>query len=384
MADCLVMNYLLGSMDGYGHKVEEGKTPVQPPATDGGGNDRARQPARPTDQGSSPPVPHHLASTHLQESDPATDTPVTTAPTTVPAAAAAAPAPAGRQAPPARPVPARPKAKRLGTIRAAAVIPPGLTAGASDLDKVWAEYKRTGAHDLRDELIVQYAPLAKYVAGRVATGLPRTVEYADLVSYGIFGLIDAIEKFDTSRNVKFETYAITRIRGAMIDELRSIDWVPRSVRSKARAVEEAYANLESRLARSPSDAEVAAEMGLAESDLQDVLATISLAGVATLDEVIPGSGDGGDLRTLGDMLADRTDGPGAAYEDEETRRTLVSAIGRLPERDKLVLALYYYEGLTLAEIGRVIGVTESRVCQIHTKLVLQLRGRMMLSERVLP
>jgi RNA polymerase sigma factor for flagellar operon FliA len=249
---------------------------------------------------------------------------------------------------------------------------------------VWAEYKRTGDQHLRDELIVQYAPLAKYVAGRVATGLPRTVEYADLVSYGIFGLIDAIEKFDTDRNVKFETYAITRIRGAMIDELRSIDWVPRSVRSKARAVEEAYATLEIRLARTPSDAEVAAEMGIAESDLQDALATISLAGVATLDEVIPGSGDGGDLRTLGDMLADRTEGPGVAYEDEETRRTLVTAIGRLPERDKLVLALYYYEGLTLAEIGRVIGVTESRVCQIHTKLVLQLRGRMLLAERVLP
>jgi RNA polymerase sigma factor for flagellar operon FliA len=313
--------------------------------------------------------------------------PVTAAPLTA-ARAPGTPVPVGPSVAPARPVSTRSVPNRPGPVLPVAVTPPGGSPGradgVSDLDEVWAEYKRTGAQDLRDELIVQYAPLAKYVAGRVATGLPRTVEYADLVSYGIFGLIDAIEKFDTSRNVKFETYAITRIRGAIIDELRSIDWVPRSVRSKARAVEEAYANLESRLARSPTDAEVAAEMGMAEADLQEALATISLAGVATLDEVIPGSGDGGDLRTLGDMLADRTDGPGAAYEDEETRRTLVAAISRLPERDKLVLALYYYEGLTLAEIGRVIGVTESRVCQIHTKLVLQLRGRMILSERVLP
>jgi RNA polymerase sigma factor for flagellar operon FliA len=254
--------------------------------------------------------------------------------------------------------------------------------GDSNLARVWSEYKRTAAQDLRDELIVQYSPLAKYVAGRVAVGLPRSIEYADLVSYGMFGLIDAIEKFDADRGVKFETYAIPRIRGAVIDELRSIDWVPRSVRAKARAVEEAYAALESRLGRSPADAEVAIEMGISENELQDILSTISLTGVAALDDVISGSVDGGgDAPTLGDVLADKGDDPGTLYEDRETKRALVAAIGSLEERDKLVLALYYYEGLTLAEIGKVIGVTESRVCQIHTKLVLRLRGRMILAGR---
>jgi RNA polymerase sigma factor FliA len=254
--------------------------------------------------------------------------------------------------------------------------------GDTSLGRVWADYKRTGAQDLRDELIVQYSPVVTYVAGRVAVGLPRSIEYADLVSYGIFGLIDAIEKFDADRGVKFETYAIPRIRGAVIDELRSIDWVPRSVRSKARAVEEAYATLESRLGRSPADAEVAAEMDITEAELQEILATISLAGVAALDDVIAGSVDGtGDAPTLGDVLADRGDDPGTVYEDQETKQALVEAITGLEERDKLVLALYYFEGLTLAEIGKVIGVTESRVCQLHTKLVLRLRGRMLLAGR---
>ncbi len=249
-----------------------------------------------------------------------------------------------------------------------------------DRDGLWATYKQTGAQQLRDQLIVEYSPLAKYVAARIAVGLPRTIEQADLVSYGMFGLIDAIEKFDTTRNVKFETYAIRRIRGAVIDELRSMDWVPRSVRTKARAVEEAYASLEGKLLRTPTDAEVAAEMEMSEPDLHDVFAKISVVGVATLEEVI-GGGDRSEAATLGDMLADRGDGPVAAYEIEEMRRVLSDAIKKLGEREKLVVALYYYEGLTLAQIGQIIGVTESRVCQIHTKVVLQLRGRMLLAER---
>jgi RNA polymerase sigma factor FliA len=249
----------------------------------------------------------------------------------------------------------------------------------SELEELWATYSRTRDQRLRDLLIVEYSPLTKYVAGRVAIGLPRTIEQADLVSYGMFGLIDAIEKFDISRNVKFETYAITRIRGAVIDELRSIDWVPRSVRTKARAVEEAYAALEGRLLRTPTDAEVAAEMQITESELQDVVATISSVGVAALDEVI--GGDRSDTTTLGEMLADRGDGPPAAYETAETRQFLADAIKRLGDREKLVVALYYYEGLTLAQIGKIIGVTESRISQIRTKAVLQLKGWVRLAER---
>ncbi len=248
--------------------------------------------------------------------------------------------------------------------------------------RLWADYKSGGERTLRDQLIVRYAPLVKYVAGRVAVGLPHTIEQSDLVSYGMFGLIDAIDKFDTERQIKFETYAITRIKGAIIDELRSIDWVPRSVRAKARSVERAYAKLEGTLLRSPTDEEVAAELGISDGELQQIFTQISFVGIVALDEVVSGgSSDRNETTTLGDTLADKATGPVLAYEVEEMKQILAGAINRLGDREKVVLSLYYYEGLTLADIGRVLGVTESRVCQIHTKAVLQLRGRMMLAER---
>ena len=249
-----------------------------------------------------------------------------------------------------------------------------------DLERLWAEYKDAGARELRDQLIVHYSPLVKYVAGRVATGLPQNVDQADLVSYGIFGLIDAIEKFDLERGFKFETYAIARIKGNILDELRSIDWVPRSVRAKARAMEKAYSKLEGELHRTPSDSELADELDLTEVQLQTTLGQISFTGLVALDEMLSG-GDRGDATTLGDTLADGGVGPVAAYEVEEMRHILADAINRLPDREKTVLTLYYYEGLTLAEIGSILGVTESRICQIHTKAVIQLRARIAASER---
>jgi RNA polymerase sigma factor for flagellar operon FliA len=251
-----------------------------------------------------------------------------------------------------------------------------------EIDRLWADYKRTGDRRLRDELIVRYSPLVKFVAGRVSAGLPHSIEQADLVSYGMFGLIDAIEKFDAERKIKFETYAITRVKGAIIDELRSIDWVPRSVRTKARAVEGAYASLEASLGRAPSDAEVAAELQISESDLQQIFGQISYIGLVGLDEVISSSAaERGESITLGETLADRGDGPMAAFEVEEMKQILAGAINHLGDREKIVLSLYYYEGLTLAQIGAVLGVTESRVCQIHTKAVMQLRGRLMMADR---
>ncbi len=251
-----------------------------------------------------------------------------------------------------------------------------------EVDQLWSEYKRSGNRKARDQLIVRYSPLVKFVAGRVSAGLPQSIEQADLVSYGMFGLIDAIEKFDTDRNIKFETYAITRIKGAIIDELRSIDWVPRSVRAKARAVEQAYASLESSLGRAPTDAEVAAALQISEADLQQIFGQISYIGIVALDEVISGGGgERGDSVTLGDSLADRGEGPMAAFEVEEMKQILAGAINRLGDREKIVLSLYYYENLTLAQIGQVLGVTESRVCQIHTKAVMQLRGRLIMAER---
>src|SRR4029077_7773716 len=249
------------------------------------------------------------------------------------------------------------------------------------IEDLWSAYKTHATRDVRDQLIVHYSPLVKYVAGRVAVGLPQNVEQSDLVSYGIFGLIDAIEKFDPARGYKFESYAIARIKGAILDELRSIDWVPRSVRAKARAVEKAYAKLEAALLRSPTDAEVATEMGLGEQELHNVFNQISFVGLIALDEMLSVSGEPGSSTTLGDTIADKRDGPMAAFEVEEMKQILAGAINRLGDREKIVLTLYYYEGLTLAEIGEVLGVTESRVCQIHTKAVLQLRSRMSEPER---
>ncbi|HEX9682143.1 MAG TPA: RNA polymerase sigma factor WhiG [Acidimicrobiales bacterium] len=251
----------------------------------------------------------------------------------------------------------------------------------TDIQILWEDYKSSDARELRDRLIVHYSPLVKYVAGRVAVGLPQNVEQADLVSYGIFGLIDAIDKFDLERGLKFETYAISRIKGAIIDELRSIDWVPRSVRAKAREIERAYAKLESELHRTPSDEELATELGIDDEKFQAMLNKISFVGLVALDETLSAGSDRGESMTLGDTIADKHDGPMAAYEVEEMKELLAAAINRMPEREKIVLTLYYYEGLTLAEIGEVLGVTESRVCQIHTKAVLQLRSRMTAAER---
>ncbi|MDQ3963241.1 MAG: RNA polymerase sigma factor WhiG [Actinomycetota bacterium] len=240
----------------------------------------------------------------------------------------------------------------------------------------WSDYKTTGSPSARDSLILHYSPLVKYVAGRVAVGLPANVEQADLISYGIFGLIDAIDKFDQSRKIKFETYAISRIRGAIIDELRAIDWVPRSVRSKAREVEKAYASLENKLKRPPSDVEIAEEMGVTTDELTAIYTQLSTVSLVALDELMSGDGERGDKLSLVETLEDtRTASPMEAFESEEMKTILAEAINRLPEREKVVVTLYYFEGLTLAQIGEVLGVTESRICQMHTKAVLALKGK---------
>jgi RNA polymerase sigma factor for flagellar operon FliA len=246
---------------------------------------------------------------------------------------------------------------------------------SATIAELWEEYKQGSGRDARERLILHYSPLVKFVAGRVAAGLPQNIEQSDLVSYGIFGLIDAIDKFDPGRGYKFETYAISRIKGAIIDELRSIDWVPRSVRAKARAIERAYSKLENELRRSPDDKEVAAELSMTEEELASVLGQISFVGVVALDELLS-AGERGAGATVGDTIAGSGHDPVEAFESEEMRQVLADAINRMPDRERLVLTLYYYEGLTLAEIGSVLGVTESRVCQIHTKAIFQLRSRL--------
>ncbi len=251
----------------------------------------------------------------------------------------------------------------------------------AQLQQLWATYKEHADPKIRDSLIVHYSPLVKYVASRVAVGLPQNVEQADLVSYGMFGLIDAIDKFEPGRGFKFETYAISRIKGAILDELRSIDWVPRSVRAKVRSIEKAFAKLEARHHRSPTDEELAEELGWTELQFQQTLSQISTVGLAALDEILVVGGDRGETLTLGDTIADSSHGPMGAFEVAELRQLLAQAINGMPEREKIVLTLYYYENLTLQEIGKVLGVTESRVCQIHTKAVLQLRHRLAGLER---
>jgi RNA polymerase sigma factor FliA len=244
---------------------------------------------------------------------------------------------------------------------------------AAELAGLWDEFKGSGSAQARERLILHYAPLVKYVASRVATGLPASVEQADLVSYGMFGLIDALQKFEPARGNKFETYAIPRIKGAIIDELRAMDWVPRSVRFKAREIEKAYADLESTLKRAPSEREVAERLGVSLAELHDVINQISFVSVLALDELLAVGTDRGEYVSLMDTLADRGTDPTTGLEGQETRGLLAAAINSLSEREKIVVTLYYFEGLTLAEIGDILGVTESRVCQIHTKAVGQLR-----------
>jgi len=251
---------------------------------------------------------------------------------------------------------------------------PVATKTTTELDNTWAKFKETNATSERDELIVFYSPLVKYVASRIAAGLPQNIDQSDLVSYGMFGLIDAINKFDLERGYKFETYAISRIKGSILDELRSIDWIPRSIRSKAKRVEKAMSKLETKFHRAPTDTEIAEELDLSMKQLNNLYTQISSLGIVALDEML--SFNGSENLTYGDTLADKGEGPGKKYETLETRQVLASAINSMGEREKVVLTLYYYEGLTLSDIGNVLGVTESRVCQIHTKAVLQLRSRM--------
>jgi RNA polymerase sigma factor for flagellar operon FliA len=255
-------------------------------------------------------------------------------------------------------------------------------AKVDDVQSLWLEYQRTHDRAVRDRLILTYAPLVKYVAGRLGSGLPAHVDEGDLVSYGLLGLIGAIDRFDPTRDIKFETYAIARIKGAIIDELRALDWVPRSVRSRAREIERAISELEARLGHAPDDTEIAARIGITEEELETSLTEISRSSIAALDELWTVSGEGGDKVSLLDTIED-TEGPNPqeALARAELREALGESIARLPEREKLVVTLYYYEELTLREIGEVLGVTESRVSQLHTKAILRLKSRLLDAQR---
>jgi RNA polymerase sigma factor FliA len=242
--------------------------------------------------------------------------------------------------------------------------------------ELWLKYKKDKNPELRNFFIKQYAPLVKYVAGKVAIGMPHNVEFDDLVGFGVFGLFDAIEKFDPEKHVKFKTYAVTRIRGAIYDELRSIDWVPRSVRQKTREIEEAVFHLEANLGRSASDSEIAARMGVSIDDLHKSIHKISTSSILSLNDLWYTGEDNDKVSIVDSIESPQSLNPDIIVEKEEIKKVIVQAINELPDKEKKVLVLYYYEDLTLKEIGKVLDVTESRISQLHTKAILRLRAKL--------
>ncbi|MCR9141372.1 MAG: RNA polymerase sigma factor WhiG [bacterium] len=243
--------------------------------------------------------------------------------------------------------------------------------------ELWREYRRSKNREVRDFLVEKYSPLVKYVAGKVAIGMPQNVEFDDLVSYGSFGLLDAIEKFDPDRDIKFKTYAMTRIRGAIFDELRSIDWIPRSIRQKAKQVEETIATLENKLGHTVDDEDIAKEMNLSLDELHTLLTKISGTSMISLNDIWYLGDDNDEVSFMETLESPQNLNPDTLIEKEEIKGVIVEAIKHLPDKEKKVIVLYYYEDLTLKEIGEVLEVTESRISQLHTKAIMRLRGKLM-------
>lgn len=229
----------------------------------------------------------------------------------------------------------------------------------TDVIDLWHEFKTTGDPQLRNRLVMQYAPLVKYVAGRLRTSLPATVDQSDLVSEGVFGLIDAIERFELERGLAFQTYAVPRIRGAILDAMRSQSWAPRSIQDKGRSIQKAHDKLQEQFGRVPTEAEVADELKITRKALAELYAQVSYTSVAAIDDL---------------AIVDPEPAPEDAMEDDAVRSMLVGHIKELRERDQIIVALYYYEGFTLSEIGQVFDVTESRISQLHTRAMLTLRS----------
>ena len=243
---------------------------------------------------------------------------------------------------------------------------------AVDTDKLWSEYQKKPTQEIREQLILAYAQLVKLVAGRLSMYLGHNVEYDDLVSYGIFGLIDAIDKFDTTKNVKFETYASLRIRGAILDQIRKMDWIPRTVRQRQRKIDEAIKQIEMRTGKAATDEEIAIELGVSEDELTNWQSQLKVTNVVSLNEFE----ESGQEPVLETVNKNRFSQPEEVVAEKELKEKLIEALAVLTEKERLVVELYYYEDLTLKEISLVLEVSESRVSQLHTKALLKMRKKM--------
>lgn len=243
---------------------------------------------------------------------------------------------------------------------------------AVEREKLWAEYSKNPSQELREKLIIEYAPLVKVVAGRLSMYLGYNVEYDDLVSYGIFGLIDAIDKFDLGKDVKFETYASLRIRGAILDQIRKMDWIPRTVRQKQKKMEEAIRTVETRTGKNASDEEVARELGIADEELNEWQSQLKVTNVVSLNEFVEQGGEPVmDAQNNSHFVQ-----PEEAIAEEELKKVIEETMSLLTEKEQKVILLYYYEELTLKEISNILEVSESRVSQLHTKALTKMRGKM--------
>ncbi len=247
---------------------------------------------------------------------------------------------------------------------------------ASDLQRqreLWKKYSESKDPVVKEQLIIEYADLVKFVAGRLSIYFGSNVEYDDLVGYGVFGLIDAIDKFDLSKNVKFETYASLRIRGAMIDAIREQDWAPRSLRKKGKDLEKAYSMVENQLGRSATDQEVADKMGITIDELHKLLQQVNMSQMISLEDFLDQNRETGfdPLSMSREMTL-----PEQRLEVVEVKEMLADTIDKLPEKERLVVSLYYYDELTLKEISVIMKVSESRISQIHTKAILRMRGKL--------
>ncbi|MEA4883667.1 MAG: FliA/WhiG family RNA polymerase sigma factor [Clostridia bacterium] len=244
-----------------------------------------------------------------------------------------------------------------------------------DISVLWAQYRESGSQAVRETLILNYMGLVKFIVSRMPQASIPGVDYDDLMGYGVLGLMDAVERYDLKRGVKFETYAMTRIRGAIIDHLRNMDWVPRSVRQRAREIEKAMWKLETQLDRPATDDDIAAELRVDVATLEKWMWEISKASYLSLDELIAVDEES-NAATLLDFVSDiGSPDPEMVLEIEELKNALIDAIDSLPERERMVIAMYYYEEMTVKEIAQVMRVSESRVSQLHTKAMMRLRAK---------